>query len=340
MASHEPQHGLVAPLRSAMKSSRATSPSRSSISSPTTVPTPLSDGPGSAFSSKMNSPTLLSQVPLPPSPTPSSPRTARLPPSQQIQVEKASQSLSGSASPAPSTFSSTAASFAYNTPIASSLAPPHSSAASSNVSKGPYTPKVSFDTFENPQASMFSFTLQVKSAGYKRTRTTRVYLCAAGPDESGQEALDWALESLAQDGDEVIVFRGVDEDNMGNDHNILREDARALFKRIQEKSAEVDPDRKLSLILEYIPGKIADSIDRLIALYRPDSLVVGTRGRKGLLVTFAGIGSISKYVLLQHFFPLIFRFFAFSILRLDLDDQGLNSKSPLPRPSFMALLTL
>jgi nucleotide-binding universal stress UspA family protein len=50
------------------------------------------------------------------------------------------------------------------------------------------------------------------------------------------------------------------------------------------------------LILEYIPGKIADSIDRLIALYRPDSLVVGTRGRKGLLVTFAGIGSISKYV--------------------------------------------
>ncbi|KAH6903348.1 universal stress protein family domain-containing protein [Coprinopsis sp. MPI-PUGE-AT-0042] len=304
MASHEPQHGLVAPLRSAMKSSRATSPSRSSISSPTTVPTPLSDGPGSAFSSKMNSPTLLSQVPLPPSPTPSSPRTARLPPSQQIQVEKASQSLSGSASPAPSTFSSTAPSFGY-TPIASSLAPPHSSAASSQVPKGPYTPKVSFDTFENPQASMFSFTLQVKSPGYKRTRTTRVYLCAAGPDESGQEALDWALESLAQDGDEVIVFRGVDEDNMENDHNILREDARALFKRIQEKSAEVDPDRKLSLILEYIPGKIADSIDRLIALYRPDSLVVGTRGRKGLLVTFAGIGSISKYCLQHSPVPVI-----------------------------------
>jgi hypothetical protein len=56
------------------------------------------------------------------------------------------------------------------------------------------------------------------------------------------------------------------------------------------------------LILEYIPGKIADSIDRLIALYRPDSLVVGTRGRKGLLVTFAGIGSISKYVLGFHVF--------------------------------------
>ncbi|KAH6902053.1 hypothetical protein BKA70DRAFT_1196710 [Coprinopsis sp. MPI-PUGE-AT-0042] len=265
----------------------------------------------------MNSPTLLSQVPLPPGPTPSSPRTARLPPSQQIQVEKASQSLSGSASPARSTFSSAAPSFAYATPITSSLAPPHSAAASSHVSKGPYTPKVTFDTFENPQASMFSFTLQVKSVGYKRTRTTRVYLCAAGPDESGQEALDWALESLAQDGDEVIVFRGADEDNMENDRNTLREDARALFKRIQ-KSAEVDPDRKLSLILEYIPGKITDSIDRLIALYRPDSLVVGTRGRKGLLVTFAGIGSISKYVfplLGLRFRPRFFASLVISVLR-------------------------
>ncbi|KAH6877414.1 hypothetical protein BKA70DRAFT_1475805 [Coprinopsis sp. MPI-PUGE-AT-0042] len=118
--------------------------------------------------------------------------------------------------------------------------------ASSHVSKGPYTPKVSFGTSDNPQASMFSFSLQVQSAGYE--------------DDKG-----------------VPVSSG-------------------FFKRIQEKSAEVDPDQKLSLILDYIPGKITHSIDRLIALYRPDSLVVGTRGRNSLLVTFAGIGSISKCV--------------------------------------------
>src|SRR6266511_4134920 len=42
-----------------------------------------------------------------------------------------------------------------------------------------YTHKVSFDTFENPAASMFSFTLQVKTEGYRRTRNTRVFLCAS-----------------------------------------------------------------------------------------------------------------------------------------------------------------
>lgn len=78
-----------------------------------------------------------------------------------------------------------------------------------------YTPKVGFDTFEDPQASMFSYTLHVQSEGYSRTKNTRVFLCAASPDESGTQALDWALESLVQEGDEFIVFRGVDDADLG-----------------------------------------------------------------------------------------------------------------------------
>ena len=78
-----------------------------------------------------------------------------------------------------------------------------------------FTPGVSFDTFENPAASMFSFTLQVKSDGYKRTRNTRVFLCASSPDESGREALDWSLETLVQDGDELIVYRGIEQEELG-----------------------------------------------------------------------------------------------------------------------------
>ena len=55
----------------------------------------------------------------------------------------------------------------------------------------------------------------MKSDGYKRSRNSRVFLCAASSDESGREALDWSLESLVQDGDELIVFRGIDEDALG-----------------------------------------------------------------------------------------------------------------------------
>ena len=51
--------------------------------------------------------------------------------------------------------------------------------------------------------------------------------------------------------------------------------------------------------MEFIAGKVTESIDRLIALYRPDSLVVGTRGQRGVKVlgaAFGGMGSVSKYV--------------------------------------------
>ena len=91
------------------------------------------------------------------------------------------------------------------------------------------------------------------------------------------------------------------------------------MKTIQEKSFESDPDRKvcpinkcltlffpkyspqLSLILEYIPGKVTSTIDRLIALYRPDTLVVGTRGNRrfgfvsglGFSMVQQGLGSVS-----------------------------------------------
>ena len=74
---------------------------------------------------------------------------------------------------------------------------------------------MSFDTFENPAAQMFSYTLPVRSEGYTRNRNTRVFLVAASPDESGTQALDWAMESLVQDGDELIVFRGFDTEELG-----------------------------------------------------------------------------------------------------------------------------
>jgi hypothetical protein len=41
-----------------------------------------------------------------------------------------------------------------------------------------------------------------------------VFLCAASKEESGAQALEWAVESLVQDGDELVVVRGFDSDEM------------------------------------------------------------------------------------------------------------------------------
>ncbi|GBE83517.1 hypothetical protein BKA93DRAFT_772174 [Sparassis latifolia] len=203
--------------------------------------------------------------------------------------------------PSPSSSSSPSAIFVTPAPYAGSPL----------VASQGYTPKVSFDTLENPAASMFSYTLHVQSDGYSRNRGTRVFLCASSPDESGTQALDWVLDSLVQDGDELIVFRGVDSEELSKEHEQYREDARELMHHIQEKCVEYDPDRKLSIIVEYIAGKVPQAIDRLIALYRPDSIVVGTRGQRSMMQAWGaafgapGVGSISKYCLSHSPVPII-----------------------------------
>lgn len=158
---------------------------------------------------------------------------------------------------------------------------------------------------------MFSLTLNAKSQGYRRKKNTRVFLCASSPDESGREALDWALESLVQDGDELVVYRGLEEDALEQkDHDLIREEARNFMKQIEERSVEINSDRKLSLILEYVAGKITETLDRLIALYRPDSVVVGTRGRRPWQNMSMGLGkgtmgSVSRYCLSHSPVPII-----------------------------------
>ncbi len=80
--------------------------------------------------------------------------------------------------------------------------------------------------------------------------------------------------------------------------------------------------------MEFIAGKVPGTIDRLIALYRPDSVVVGTRGQRGMMQAWGaafgspGVGSVSKYGI-----PLSFSYFF-------IDPLGLHryclSHSPVP----------
>lgn len=73
--------------------------------------------------------------------------------------------------------------------------------------------------------------------------------------------------------------------------------------------------------MEFIAGRVTETIERMIALYRPDSLIVGTRGQRGMKVwgtSFGGMGSVSKYVyhtidVFLHFFTLLLQIFFISL---------------------------
>ncbi|KAI9309562.1 hypothetical protein BJ944DRAFT_258290 [Cunninghamella echinulata] len=167
-----------------------------------------------------------------------------------------------------------------------------------------YVRGVSFDTMTNKDLPDYSFTLRGKSPGYKRTRRSRTFLVATDLASYSDHALKFAINDVMDDGDEIIVLRVVSVDvndkksltekSLKHQEKQARENATKVMERIMETGNE---DKKISAIIEFVIGKIHQTIQHMISMYQPSLLIVGTRG----LSEFQGmlLGSVSKYCL-QH----------------------------------------
>ncbi|KAF2859920.1 hypothetical protein K470DRAFT_218278, partial [Piedraia hortae CBS 480.64] len=200
-----------------------------------------------------------------------------------------------------------------NTAKAPSLSKASTSGSRRNVSPPPpptFRPSVSFDTFRNPAASNFSLTLNRKHRDYSYTKRSRTFLCGTDTNEYSDTALEWLIDELVDDGDEIVCLRVVEKDSReatkwagGNGEEGYRAEALRFLEAIEKKNSQ---DKAISLVLEFSIGKVHDTIQQMIRIYEPAILVVGTRGRsltgyQGLLTS----GSISKYCLQYSPVPVI-----------------------------------
>ncbi|QIW94806.1 hypothetical protein AMS68_000324 [Peltaster fructicola] len=173
-----------------------------------------------------------------------------------------------------------------------------------------FRPSVSFDTFANPQASEFSLTLNRKHKEYEYTKRSRTFLCGTDTNEYSDTALEWLIDELVDDGDEVVCLRVVEKDSKeaakwsgGQGEKGYREEASRFLEGIVKKNTE---GKTISLVLEFAIGKVPDTIQQMIRIYEPAILVVGTRGRS--LTGYQGLlssGSVSKYCLQYSPVPVI-----------------------------------
>lgn len=169
---------------------------------------------------------------------------------------------------------------------------------------------VSFDTFNNKEASDFSLTLNRKHRDYEYTKRSRTFLCGTDTNDYSDTALEWLIDEIVDDGDEVVCLRVVEKDSRealkwsgGLGEKGYRREAERFLERIEKKNTE---DRAISLILEFSIGKIQETIQQMIKIYEPAILVVGTRGRS--LTGYQGLlssGSVSKYCLQYSPVPVI-----------------------------------
>ncbi|KAH7393599.1 hypothetical protein BKA64DRAFT_91971 [Cadophora sp. MPI-SDFR-AT-0126] len=156
---------------------------------------------------------------------------------------------------------------------------------------------VSFDNFaggEGTAKNSLSFTLNVKHRGYQRKRRSRTFMVGVDENDYSDIALSWMLEELVDDGDEVICLRVVDKDaKVVNDRSVdkkqYQEEAKKLMERIVTRN---DENRAISIVLEFAVGKVHAVFQKMIQLYEPAMLIVGTRGRS--LGGFQGLMTISN----------------------------------------------
>ena len=132
-----------------------------------------------------------------------------------------------------------------------------------------YENRVSFDTFDNRDATDYSFTLKAKHRHYTYTRRSRTFLCGTDQNDYSEFALEWLLDELVDDGDEVVCLRVVDnKDTKFVSDSSLEEgkyktEAYKLMEHIQSKTKE--DDKSISLILEFAVGKVQETIQRMVS---------------------------------------------------------------------------
>jgi hypothetical protein len=135
-----------------------------------------------------------------------------------------------------------------------------------------YNRGVSFDTFDNRDATDFSLTLNYKHKDYHSSRRSRTFLCAIDQNDYSDFALEWLIDELVDDGDEVVCLRVVERDSKiasesSVEEGIYRQEAEKLLESAIVKNSS--DEKAISLVMELAVGKVQDIIQRMVSSSRP-----------------------------------------------------------------------
>jgi Universal stress protein family len=136
---------------------------------------------------------------------------------------------------------------------------------------------VSFDNFgggEPTERNTISFTLNVKHNGYQFKRRSRTFMVGIDENDYSDIALQWMLEELVDDGDEIICLRVIEKGaKIVNDRNLERKqyqaEAKEILEHIQKKN---DDNRAISIVLEFAVGKVHTTFQKMVYQVPSDKL--------------------------------------------------------------------
>ena len=176
--------------------------------------------------------------------------------------------------------------------------PPGPDEPNANYYVRTYQPRVGFDTSENKNVTDFSFTMSSKHKNYRSTARSRTFLCGTDENDYSEFALEWLLEELVNEDDEIVCLRVVNPDTKTDvDASVLqemyKEEARRLLDHFQKKNEDGIP---ISLVVELAVGKVEETIQAMVSTSIPVAFSQSNEDRN-LFSRYTNLIPRSKYTL-------------------------------------------
>ena len=128
-----------------------------------------------------------------------------------------------------------------------------------------YNRGVSFDTFDNKEAATESFTLMYKHRDYSNTARSRTFLCGTDAKDYSEYALEWMIDELVDDSDEIVCLRVIEKEDQATIRPRLkyREEAQKLLDSVIYKNQT--EDKAISIIMELAVGKVQEIFQQMVS---------------------------------------------------------------------------
>lgn len=124
----------------------------------------------------------------------------------------------------------------------------------------PFTRGIAFDTFKTPDAPAEAFSIQYKHQDFAYTPRTRTFIVGTDAKDYSEYALEWTLDELVDDGDEIVCLRVVSEDS--SERRNYKEEADRLLDSVVQKN--VIERKAICLKMELAVGKVTDVIQSMV----------------------------------------------------------------------------
>jgi Universal stress protein family len=126
---------------------------------------------------------------------------------------------------------------------------------------------VGFDNLPVAEATKHnipSLTLNTKHQGYRAGRRSRTFMVGVDEHSYSDYALQWLLDELVDDGDEVVCVRVSEKEFRAGDS--YEEDGNKMLKYIVQRNTN---NKALSFVLEYASGKLHTTFQKLVCAPPP-----------------------------------------------------------------------